>query len=125
MKKRISSGYGLILFELIIAIAFFALFASIFLRIFLSAHKISEESAELSHAIITAQNAAETFKAGKNPPLFYTKNWEPAKESDAAYQLDFIISSENQVKTAIIQVETQNGDKIFSLTVKKQEETAP
>ncbi|MDF2839062.1 MAG: hypothetical protein K0S60_765, partial [Evtepia sp.] len=67
MKRRLSTGYGLILFELMIAIAFFAVFATIFLRIFISAQRISEESSELSHAIIAAQNAAECFKADEAP----------------------------------------------------------
>ena len=38
MKKRIASGYGITLFEIVIVIGFFAVFSAVFVRLFLSAH---------------------------------------------------------------------------------------
>ena len=56
-------GAGLLLTELLIAVMFFSLTSAICLRLFVSAYESSETSAELSRAIIEAQNMAETFKA--------------------------------------------------------------
>ena len=56
-------GTGLLLTELLIAVMFFSLASAICLRLFVAAHQSSERSAELSRAVIEAQNMAETFKA--------------------------------------------------------------
>ena len=56
-------GAGLLLTELLIAVMFFSLTSAICLRLFVSAYESSETSAELSRAIIEAQNVAETFKS--------------------------------------------------------------
>lgn len=122
MKKRIGSGRGLMLFELVIAIGFFAVFAAIFLHIVFSARQLSEKNNNLSHAIIAAENAAECFKAGAEPTLFYNEDWNPSDESSAAYKLSLDISSNEGVSTAYITVNDKNGGEVFSLTVKTLEE---
>lgn len=122
MKKRIGSGYGLMLFELVIAIGFFAVFAAIFMHIVFSARQISEENNNLSHAIIAAENAAECFKVGAEPTLFYNEDWNPSEESASAYELTLNISSKEGVSTANITVKDENGGEVFCLTVKTLEE---
>lgn len=123
MKKRIGSGYGLTLFELIIAIGFFAVFASVCMRIFLSARQSSDQNTELNHAIIVAENAAECFKAGIDPVLYFDDNWNPIGENDATYRLDVTISYEDRKKTADITVIDKEGEEVFSLKAKALEET--
>ena len=115
MNKRISTGYGLALFEHIIAIGFFALFAVMCMRIFLSTQQISNQNSQLYHAIIAAQNAAECFKADRPPILYYTEAWAPADETSAAYQVDIAVSVKNGIKKADIRVTARDGNKIFSL----------
>ena len=122
MKNRIRSQYGLMLFELVIVIGFFAVFAAIFLRIFLSAHQLYVQSNNLSHAIVAAENAAECFKSGADPILFYDKDWNPTAEKDASYKLTLNVMSQEDINTANIIVKSKDGAEEFSLTVKKLKE---
>ena len=122
MSKRISSGHGLMLFELIIAIGLFAVFAVVFLRIFLSANQISKKNNELSHAIIAAQNAAECFKADAMPTLYYDESWEPSDEGRAVYRLTLAEVARGDIDSAEIAVLDNNGSEIFTLLVNKLED---
>ena len=54
---------GLFLMELIIAILFFSLAATICIQLFVKSHMISERSIALNHSILLAQNTAEIFYA--------------------------------------------------------------
>lgn len=117
MNKRISSGYGLTLFEQIIAIGFFAIFAVVCMRIFLSARQVSDQNSALYHAIIAAQNAAECVKADRPPVLYYTEAWTPADESSAAYRLDIAVSAEDGMKKTDIRVTEKAGNAVYSLSV--------
>lgn len=125
MNRRTSYGNELTLLELIIVIGLFAVFMAVNLRIFASAHKISEDSDRLSHAIIVAENAAECFKAGLEPTLSYDEGWLPTLENRAEYVLTLEESSQNDVNTAEITVTDKNGGEIFNLTVKAPTEVLP
>lgn len=122
MKKRAGSGHGLILFELIIVLGFFAVFAAIFLRIFLVAGRLSAEDEARSRAAAAAQNAAECFKAGVEPTLYYDENWEPSDKNEAIYILTLDFSQSGGVSTAEIAVHGAEGELLFSLTAKRLEE---
>ena len=74
-------GAGLLLTELLIAVMFFSLASAICLRLFVAAHQSSVHSAELSRAVIEAQNIAETFKAA-NGDLARTAELLGAKLSE-------------------------------------------
>lgn len=123
MKRRIVSGYGPSLFELVIAIGFFALFAAVFVRLFLSARTIAARSADVSSAVIAAQNAAECFKAGAAPELYYDELWRPAEQAGAAFRLSLAESASGGVATEQISVHNAAGETLYSLTVKKTEGT--
>lgn len=125
MNRRTSYGNELTLLELIIVIGLFAVFMVVNLRIFASAHKISEDSDRLSHAIIAAENAAECFKAGLDPILSYDASWLPTAENRAEYVLTLEKSSKNDVSTAEIAVTDKNDGEIFNLTVKAPTEVLP
>lgn len=56
-----SSKTGLFLMELIIAILFFSLAGAVCVRLFVRSHIISEQSVELNHSVLWAQNTAEAF----------------------------------------------------------------
>ncbi len=56
-----SSKTGLFLMELIIAILFFSLAGAVCIRLFVRSHIISEQSVELNHSVLWAQNTAEAF----------------------------------------------------------------
>lgn len=122
MRQKIRPGHGLMLFEIILAIGFFMIFSAISLRIFVSAREISLESSAVSQAILTAQHAAEYFKAGLEPDLYYDADWTPAHPEDAIYGLRMSTSSEGRVRTAEISVFALDTEtELFSLTAKRQE----
>lgn len=118
MRKRIHFRHGLMQFELLIAIGFFAVFATIILRLFISAQQISLQSNNLSHAIMTAENAAECVKAGTEPAVFYNADWVPSEKKESAYKLTLETVPEEGVNTTIITVKDKAGTEMFSLTVK-------
>lgn len=121
MKRRISSGYGLSLFELVIAIGFFAVFAAVFVRLFFTAHETAKNSADVGSAVIAAQNAAECFKAGTDAELFFDDEWRPTKSSGAAFHLRLSDSADHGVVTEKIDVCSASGETLYTLTVKKME----
>lgn len=125
MNRRTSFGNELTLLELIIVIGLFAVFSAVNLRIFATAHKISEDSVRLSHAIVAAENAAECFKAGLEPALFYDEGWLPTEESLAEYVVTLEQFSKNGVSTAEITVTDKNDGELFSLTAKSPTEVLP
>lgn len=59
---------GLFLMELIIAILFFSLAATICIQLFVKSHMISERSIALNYSILLAQNTAEIFYATNGDP---------------------------------------------------------
>lgn len=117
MKKRMSFHSKLMLLELALVIGFFAVFAAVCLRIIISAHQTSEKNVRLTNAIIAVENAAECFKAGKDPIIFYDGDWNPAEESEAAYIVEHDFSSQDGFSTVKIKVRDEKGGEIFSLTV--------
>jgi Tfp pilus assembly protein FimT len=119
VKRRISSGYGLTLFELVIVIGFFAVFAGVFVRLFLSAHETAQTSADESHAVLAAQDAAECFKSGAQPQLYYDDAWRPAQEAGAAFCLQLETGASAGVETETITVSKAGGGALYALTVKK------
>jgi len=64
MRERSAlSGSGLFLIELLFGLMIFALTAAICLEIFVGSYKLSNETNRLNHAVFTAQNGAEFFRA--------------------------------------------------------------
>lgn len=121
MKRNIRSGYGLTLFELVIVIGFFAVFAGVFVRLFFGAKQRADQSTNEARAVIAAENAAECFKAGKEPTLYYDEKWHPANSAGAAYRLTLEPSSANGVAAEEITVLDAKGKALFTLTAKKLE----
>lgn len=122
MRQKIRPGHGLMLFEIIIAIGFFTVFSAISLRIFMSAHALSLESSAVSQAILTAEHAAESFKSGLAPDLYYDADWVPTQAGSAVYGLRIEEGTKGRVHTAeisILALDTETA--LFSLTVKRQE----
>lgn len=121
MKRNIRPGYGLTLLELVIVIGFFAVFAGVFVRLFFGAKQRADQSASEARAVIAAENAAECFKAGKEPTLYYDEEWYPASSAGAAYRLVLTPSSKNGVAAEDITVLNTEGKVLFALTTKKLE----
>lgn len=118
MRKRTNSGHGLMLFELLIVIGFFAVFSTVTLRLFMSSQRTALQSNNLSHAIMAAENAAECVKAKIEPTVFYNEEWAPSEKDESEYRLTLENVSEDGVITTIITVQDRFDVEMFSLTVK-------
>ena len=62
------SKTSLILMELILVILFFALSATIYVRVFAGAYRISQGTSDRTQALMLAQKAAESFYASEGNP---------------------------------------------------------
>lgn len=67
MRER-HSKTSLILMELILVILFFALSATIYVRVFAGAYRISQGTSDRTQALMLAQKAAESFYASEGNP---------------------------------------------------------
>lgn len=124
MKKHIGFGAELTLLELIIAIGLFAILAVVDLRVFAAAQRLEQESGKLGHAIIAAESAAECFKAGETPSLYYDSDWLPTDKGTAEYIVTVETSSDDRIESARIAVKDNSGE-LFALTAKAFKEAQP
>ena len=120
------NGFGaeLTLLELIIVIGLFAVFAAMDLRIFAVANRLEKESDRLSHAVIAAESAAECFKAGEEPVLYFDSSWLPTDKRSAEYIVTVDSSERSGIETARFSV-TDKNEEIFTLTAKAFSEAPP
>ncbi len=124
MIRRNGFGTELTLLELIIVIGLFAVFAAMDLRIFVAANRLEKESDRLSHAIIAAESAAECFKAGESPALYYDCSWLPTDKESAEYIVTVDASTNGGIETARFAV-TDKNEELFALTAKALSEAPP
>jgi type II secretory pathway pseudopilin PulG len=139
MSKR--SRSTLFLIEQLIVIAIFAVCAAACVSILTVSFISARESSDKSGAILTAESAAESFKAvsgdldrvaailggvrvseGNNDKLIihYDERWQAVDESDAQFILRMIRINENSPQTLIyvrLSVESIAGEEILSFPV--------
>lgn len=72
MKKR--NGANALLCEMLIVSLFFALSATVILRVFSAAHQESERAGRAEKALCAAQNMAERFRAGGELEAYLQEN---------------------------------------------------
>ncbi len=126
--KTQSSQSRHFLVELIVNCLFFFIMAAVCISIFANGHIISNESNMLSMAVLSAQNAAESFKASEgnaedlaqmleinsseNLTVHYDENWLETDIQNAVYSTVIVINpSQNNMQSANICV--KNGDVII------------
>ena len=103
MDRQPARRSSLFLMELIIAILFFSLAATICVRIFVKSHALEQESVDLNHAVNAATSVAEIFRSQENVysvlqehfptgelaenayHIFYDTDWNLCGASDADY----------------------------------------
>jgi len=130
------SKSGLFLIELIIAVGFFALASAVCIQLFATAHNLRTRSFGLQMAVVSAQSAAESFKAtganahrmsellggdliGTRLTLGYDENWVPVRTQTARYLMVVEINTSEEPALAAIIVEDTAMDELFySLTAK-------
>ena len=122
MKER-SHGNALLL-ELMIAIAFFMLAASVLLRVYGAANALSLRAARVTQALDAAEDAADAVIVTDAPEEALTRmGYSPAEDrftrEEAGFRLS--VSWEEEVRPAgillsgIIKAETDNGEELLSL----------
>lgn len=136
--KTARSGPSLV--ELVVAVLLFALCSAVCVKIFVTAKLISDDSANLSYAVVAAQSAAECFKScggdatktanlldgssdGSNFSVYYNEGWNCVKEN-GKYILFGEITEKQRLKYCKI---TVNDDKneLFSISVASHGEVTP
>ena len=61
MQTKNSSKSGIFLMELILSILFFSIAAAVCVKLFVTAHRLSDQSVNLHHAVAMAESIAEAF----------------------------------------------------------------
>lgn len=132
MKRRNSSKNSLFLMELIIVILFFSISAAICMQVFAASKLTSLHSRNLSSAVISAENAAECYKATDGDiaelaaiiggsaeteamTVWYDGDWKRVDSPDEAdFELTLISDGE---KADIKVMDLSDGDELFALGV--------
>ena len=102
-----------LLLELMMTVLIFSVAAAVSLRLFAGADRISRESQQLDRAVLVAQNAAETLKAGQS--------WEDDPSDGLICAVTQLPSRIPGLAEARIRVLDEGGREIFSLTTAWQE----
>jgi hypothetical protein len=140
MSRPIAKRSSLFLLELIVAILFFALAASVCVRFFVRAHNTSEDSSVLTSGVMQASSVAELIRydgdiedslsqefpdgqvtVGSNFTftIYYDENWQECQEESGAYVLTVECSQDGNMRVGEISVDEVSGSHIYDLEVKK------
>ncbi|MDR1495482.1 MAG: hypothetical protein LBS67_00975 [Clostridiales Family XIII bacterium] len=128
------SKTAIFLFELMVVILVFSLAAAICTSIFGKAYGFSEESKDLTMAVLKAETIAEEFKDGRTPEgdLLFDEEWkattdEGENKDTARYFIRTEVGEENAVREMAIAVKEIGDDgeepsDIYVLKVKAYDE---
>ena len=129
MDQRSNSRLSLFLMELIVAIMFFSLSAAVCVRLFASAHLLSDSTECMTNATIWAQNLAEAFEDTKGnlndiaklfPYGYVTYDTNDASMKDGAILLYFddkwnaLDSLAGASFVAYLNTVTEDADTVYS-----------
>jgi hypothetical protein len=109
------SKSAIFLFELMAVILIFTVAAAICTDIFAKAFQVSDDSRNLTKAIIRIETVAEEFKAdpasAESEELYYDENWDAVKgEDDAEFVLYRNITTEGDLYTCNLVMSRLNSD---------------
>ena len=136
MNTRPTKRSSLFLLELIIAILFFSLAATVCVRLFIKSHILERDTLDTNHAVTSATSVAEIIQHQEDPFkylsiyysdsiqttdsffIYYDENWNPCTKQQAVYQLLLKTNIADSLFTGHIQV-TKDSDSLYQLTIKK------
>jgi len=131
---KTKSKAAVFLMELIIGIAVFAVCAAVSIRIIAVSHTIAINAVDMRHALLMAENAAESHKEfggdfgevarlldgafdGTTLTIFYCGDWTSVDEAGAEFILTAVRSEDNGVVFADISVtRVVNDDELIAFT---------
>jgi Tfp pilus assembly protein PilE len=115
------SKSAIFLFELMMVILVFTVSAAICTSIFVKAYKFSEDSEDLTMAVIKAESVAERFKAGENrdsDELYFDEDWEAVSSGNGS-DFKIVLSPSKQGDMSVCAIEVYRGaESLYSLEVK-------
>lgn len=131
-KAAVGARSRWLLLEIVAAVFLFAIISGICATLFVQAKEISQDSANLTMAMVQAQRAAEAFKAADGDAvataallkgaaeedvvmLAFGPDWQPA-QGEAAYTLTAAMSREGELARAVITVRGET-DELYRLDV--------
>ncbi len=134
MKKRTFYGTGPVLMELLLSIIIFSLAATFCISVFVHAKSTSDDSAELTQAVLMSRSAAECFKATGGDlentaailggeayedsiTVFYNNKRQPTAQKGSAFTLWGKKTTEKGISTLDISVTDGGGIEIYALSV--------
>ncbi|MDR0596370.1 MAG: hypothetical protein LBG50_02400 [Clostridiales Family XIII bacterium] len=127
------SKTAIFLFELMVVILIFSIAAAVCTNVFGKAYGFSEESKDLTMAVLKAESIAEEFKAGgadKGGELLFDKDWIPIDKNrlpdfygQAAYEITSRVTVSGGIRIMDISVDRWSDDRmevsgIYDLQVK-------
>ncbi len=139
MYTKTTSKSALFLMELIIAIFFFSLASAVCIQLFVKAHLMGTSNTNKNHALLWAQNIAETYTgtgADFNATvsllnatavsdqvfcLYFDSNWNPDSYENATFIAFVTTESINNTSTAKIVLTNATNDIIYQLSIFKHQ----
>ena len=136
MNKQPTRRSSLFLMELIIAILFFSLAATVCVRFFVKSYTLEQESQKLNHAVNAATSVAEIFRNQEQPFSLLAEEYPYGEQAENAYYIYYdtnwsLCTSSNAVYSVLLQTAetdtfligditvTDNDNTIYHLTIKK------
>lgn len=136
MNKQPTRRSSLFLMELIIAILFFSLAATVCVRFFVKSYTLEQESQKLNHAVNAATSVAEIFRNQEQPFSLLAEEYPYGEQAENAYYIYYDINwslctSSNAVYSVLLQTTetdtfiignitvTDNENTLYHLTIKK------
>lgn len=136
MNQQPTRRSSLFLMELIIAILFFSLAATVCVRFFVKSYTLEQESQKLNHAVNAATSVAEIFRNQEQPFSLLAEEYPHGESKDPSYLIYYdntwkLCNSANAAYTVVLQttetdifiigdiIVTDNDNTIYHLTIKK------
>lgn len=133
MNKKNSSGAGMFMMEMIVAVFFFILCASACILVFVKADSLSRLAKDTNNGVVVAESVAEVWKAEgisglelrfhaqgdhNQMLIFWDREWKAIIDETAAeYLAEISWEEEDGLETAQIVVRRTDGEKeLFSMT---------
>ena len=109
--KNINRQTHIFIFELVIAIAFFALASSICVQFFVKAHSLSKETGYVEEFL----NDPTIYQVNQKYIHYYDKNWKDCHKKNSTYSIKIYCSDKDSIETIHVTVYHYHK-KIYSIT---------
>ena len=109
--KNINRQTHIFIFELVIAIAFFALASSICVQFFVKAHSLSKETNDINISMNLATGYVEEFlndptiyQVNQEYIHYYDENWKNCHKKNSTYFIKIYCSDKDSIETIHVRV---------------------